>query len=111
MLYASVDGTRLVHKCKNCSFMADEDYATSACCVMSHSVKGDSVNYKRYMTKFIKFDPTLPRVKNLVCTNAACTKDAAAENEVIYIKYDYKNLKYLYFCCHCDHFWTALNDA
>jgi hypothetical protein len=27
------------------------------------------------------------------------------DNQVIYIKYDYRNLNYLYFCCHCDHFW------
>jgi hypothetical protein len=24
---------------------------------------------------------------------------------VIYIKYDFINMKYLYHCCHCEHFW------
>ena len=26
-------------------------------------------------------------------------------NEVIYIKYDNDEMKYLYYCVHCDNFW------
>lgn len=111
MLYDSVNGSKLLHKCKNCSYECEVDYATSAVCVVSNSVAGEKASYNRYMSKYIKFDPTLPRVKNIVCVNEKCTKKSDQDNEIIYIKYDYKNLKYLYFCCHCDEFWTTSNKA
>ena len=27
------------------------------------------------------------------------------ENEVVFIKYDHVNMKYVYICCHCNHSW------
>lgn len=105
MLYLSVNGDKLVSKCKNCNFSIDNDFTSSAECILTNSVETDNNNYKKYMSKFIKFDPTLPRVNNIVCTNESCTKLHSAENEVIFIKYDQSKLKYLYFCCHCESFW------
>ncbi len=100
----SVDGLKLVHRCLNCKFEQTEDYQGSAVLIASNTA-GEDTAYQRYMTPYIKHDPTLPRVKNIVCVNEACTKPAGVDNQVIYIKYDYRNLNYLYFCCHCDHFW------
>ncbi len=108
MLYISVEndemqGNKLMRKCKNCNFSIEE--GINAECIVS-SGRGDSdVNYKKYMSKYIKFDPTLPRVNNITCANTSCTKASTEDNEIIYIKYDHINMKYLYTCCHCDHFW------
>ena len=105
MLYISVSGDILFRKCKNCNFAIEENYAAGAECIVTNSVETDNDNYKKYMSKYIKYDPTLPRVNNIACPNASCSKKAADDNEVIYIKYDNKNLKFLYFCCHCENFW------
>jgi len=113
MLYISVENDaakseqqayKLTRKCKNCNFTIEE--GITAECIVS-SARGDTnVNYKKYMSKYIKFDPTLPRVNNIKCANAdKCTKAATQDDEIIYIKYDHINMKYLYMCCHCDHFW------
>jgi hypothetical protein len=70
--------------------------------VSDKKYSNDSANLNSYLTPNIKYDLTLPRVSNIVCPNDSCKPNA---NEVIYIKYDHANMKYLYFCCHCDHFW------
>ena len=33
-------------------------------------------------------------------------KTVKKEKEIIYIRYDDKNMKYLYLCAVCDHFWN-----
>jgi len=101
MLYISVEEDNLKHYCKNCNFSTTDNYATRAECIVetNHDVC-ESGNYKQYMSKYIKYDPTLPRVNNIDCPSCS-TKP----NKVIYIKYDHVNMKYLYYCCHCEHFW------
>jgi hypothetical protein len=57
----------------------------------------------------IVHDPTLPRVNHIRCINADCasTKPGAPlPPEVIYMKTDPVNLKYLYFCTTCETFWN-----
>jgi hypothetical protein len=92
---------KLKHYCKNCGFNKISDEGT-AVQVSETRLSQDNASYEQFMTKYIKFDKTLPRVNNVVCTNPKCT---AHENEVIYIKYDQTNMLYLYYCCHCEHFW------
>lgn len=68
-------------------------------------------NYKMFENPWIKYDPTLPRVKNIECPNEGCTKPKEEDNEVIYIKYDGVNMKFLYHCVYCSHFWRIENSA
>lgn len=71
------------------------------------NVASDARMYTQYMSKYIKFDPCLPRVKDIECPNGSkCKRPKGADNEVIYIKYDPTNLRYMYVCTHCDHFWV-----
>ena len=59
-----------------------------------------------FVNPYIKYDPTLPRVNNIKCTNKDCnSKKNKLQNEVIYIKYDSKNMKYLYVCETCGETW------
>ncbi len=104
MLYISVDDDKLRYQCKNCNFFTEENHAMSAECIISNSVGNDEGNYTQFMSKYIKHDPTLPRINNIPCTNASCP-GKGKEQEVIYIKYDHKNMQYIYYCCHCETFW------
>lgn len=126
MLYVIVDDDKeLKYQCKNCNFVnvivttdkVDDDgqpitvlkqtYTNEIkhieCneCVMDINYVDDARNYNQYMNKNIKYDKTLPHVNNIKCPSSGCTK----ETDTIYIKYDTKNMKYLYFCCNCDTFW------
>lgn len=101
MLYISVEESNLKKYCKNCNFSEINNFSTSAECIMSTKFDArETDNHKQYMSKFIKYDPTLPRVDTIDCPSCE-TKP----NKVIYIKYDHKNVKFLYCCCHCENFW------
>jgi DNA-directed RNA polymerase subunit M/transcription elongation factor TFIIS len=105
MLYIEVEDAEgipsLKHYCKNCKYSRTSGRGEKSISDKSKLNTSD-IAYKSYMTPFIKYDPTLPRVNNVKCTNTECK---ASKNEVIYIKYDGDNLKFLYHCCHCGHFW------
>ena len=60
------------------------------------------------INEYTKLDPTLPRCNNIPCPNDNCvcnTEDK--ENNVIYIRYDDINLKYMYLCTYCDTTWNT----
>jgi aspartate carbamoyltransferase regulatory subunit len=58
------------------------------------------------MTPLLHEDPTLPRISNVPCPNATCDRPADRPNEVLYVKYDAKQLRFLYSCAYCKHMWT-----
>jgi hypothetical protein len=91
--------------CKNCAFIKEPDQSKKSICIASMT-QSDRNMYASYINPHIRYDPTLPRVDNIVCPNGVCTKPASESNRVIYLKYDYNNLKFLYNCEHCGHFWT-----
>ena len=59
--------------------------------------------------KYITHDITLPKLvanPNIVCTNETCpTITEGKESSVTYIKYDYKDLRFMYICDHCGQKW------
>jgi len=107
MLYLKVEDEKLVYYCKNCEFSMVDDSPESKC-IMESSLDEDMSNYKQFVTPYIKFDNTLPRVNNIKCPNPKCTK-GAHDNEVTYIKFNHIKMTYLYYCYHCEHFWKS-ND-
>ena len=124
MLYITVtEEDQMKLYCKNCNYSsieADDDATNrhvtshkyspaddttySQKCISSVNYNIDTSSYRQYMTPLIKYDMTLPRVNNIDCPKGCKTKDGG-HSEVIYIKYDHQNMKYLYFCCECEEFW------
>lgn len=111
MLYVGVEKDATTEKkmlsyyCKTCGFKSLETSSKSIL-VLDDNKVNDRIKYSQYVNKYIKYDPCLPRVKHIECPNEKCSKSTDQDNEVIYIKYDGTNMKYVYYCCHCDHFWT-----
>ena len=59
--------------------------------------------------KFINYDITFPHIKsaNIKCPNSDCPSILEnKESDIIYIKYDKDNMKYIYSCNHCGQKWT-----
>ena len=106
MLYIQLNAGALQYTCKNCGNTVGGGSAGS--CVIDTNHVDDQSAYKQYASPYITHDPTLPRVSNIPCPNAACTRPAAEQNEVIYVKYDARNLRFLYHCCHCSTFWKSV---
>lgn len=113
MLYMRLGegGESLQLYCKHCSYEETADTNKKDDLLISRVQSGDGqADYKQYMTKDLKHDPTLPRVRHIKCANPTCTS-TDANREVIYLKYDPIKLKYLYFCTTCESFWTTDNTA
>jgi len=100
------DDHRLLYRCKNCAHEVQAQ-GQEMTAVLSRSYVDDDTMYSQYVNPNVKFDPTLPRVNTIKCVNAACTKPPDMDNEVIYIKYDRPNMRYMYFCSHCETFWKS----
>tara|TARA_B110000259_G_C14016023_1_gene401343 strand:+ start:2026 stop:2367 length:342 start_codon:yes stop_codon:yes gene_type:complete len=110
MLYINVEKTedgknQLKNYCKNCNFSKELSNTKSMSIIETIYEKSENINYKLFINPYIKYDPTLPRVNNIECNNKECTKEKDKMNEVIYIKYDNENMKYLYYCVYCEKFW------
>jgi DNA-directed RNA polymerase subunit M/transcription elongation factor TFIIS len=110
MLYIKREVTdeqdKLINYCKNCSNSVELKSDNKSILIFENNYEKEKINYKLFINPYIKYDPTLPRVNNLVCPNAKCTKKKNQDNEVIYIKYDNENMKYLYYCVYCEEFWV-----
>lgn len=107
MLYVDINPEKkLRFYCKSCGFESIDTSNKSVCIVDDNKIS-DYTRYSQYINKYLKYDPCMPRVNNIVCPNPDCTKPADKENEVIYIKYDGVNMKYLYHCEYCEHFWNT----
>lgn len=97
----------LLYACKNCGDTKHAVDTETKSCILNTNYIDDQASYKQYVTPLVRHDPTLPRVRNLPCPSSACTRPKDADHEVIYIKYDYENLRFLYHCCHCGVFWKS----
>ena len=72
-------------------------------------VKGSvAEGYKILLNEFTHLDPTLPHVKNIKCPKQDCPSNIEGkERDVIYLKYDKENLKFLYICNVCHINWRS----
>jgi DNA-directed RNA polymerase subunit M/transcription elongation factor TFIIS len=104
ILYDKLDDTgKLVHHCNYCS-MTYDNYVHARVVSETH-YRDDRAKYHHLLTPLIHEDPTLPRVSSVPCPNKHCKRPADALHRVVYIKYDPRNMKYIYSCSYCHTFW------
>lgn len=112
MYYIGVDvddNNKLIHYCRNCKYK-DETLTSEGACVLNSQLKKGEQKFNHIINKYTKLDPTLPRIYNVKCPNAECkTNKEGTPTEVIYVRYDDDQLKYLYICSDCDTTWKT-ND-
>ncbi len=81
--------------------------------VLQVQARNDDFAIQHLVNPFTRLDPTLPRVNNIPCPSAACASNAssdAAPREVIYLRFDDGNMKYVYLCTVCEHVWKMDNN-
>ena len=103
------DNNKLSYYCRNCGTI-DENILSDNICVSKQSFNNNSQKIDLFVNKYTKLDPTLPRVSNIPCPNESCLCNRAEDpiaKEVIYIRYDDTNLKFVYLCAHCDTVWKS----
>lgn len=67
--------------------------------------------YFHMVNDYMIHDTTLPRLRNVPCPNAQCPTfgdpQKQLDNEVVYVRYDDENLKYMYICSQCLAKWKT----
>jgi len=101
------DTNKLVYYCRQCG-NEDQLLSVDNVCVSKTLLKKSEQSFSHIINKFTKLDPTLPRVNNVLCPNESCaTNSESKEREIIYIRYDDTNMKYVYLCSDCDTVWKT----
>ena len=112
MYYIAIDAkdtNKLTYYCRNCGNV-DETLTEEGFCILDTQFKKSEQKFNHIINKYTKLDPTLPRINNVRCPNASCQTNVIGETkpaEIIYIRYDDANLKYIYICSTCDTTWKT----
>lgn len=116
MYYTRLGGenlNKLIYYCRKCGHENDSlSLDPKNICVSKTHLKTSSSSYHHMVNEYTKLDPTLPHINNIPCPNELCQSKATGEdgsekvkNDVIYLRYDDANLKYVYICANCDVVW------
>jgi DNA-directed RNA polymerase subunit M/transcription elongation factor TFIIS len=125
MYYISIDNTnndQLIYYCRFCGHK-DENLTEEGVVVLKTQYKKNEQKFNHMVNQYTKLDPTLPRIYNMKCPNDECKTNhsntsaggggsgsEAGTNkgcEIIYLRYDDDNMKYLYICTTCDTTWKT----
>ena len=131
MYYISIDekdSNKLAYYCRNCGHV-DDQITEEGVCILNTQLKKNTQTFNHIINEYTKMDPTLPRIYNVPCPNMQCPVNLAkhesklsssaaavehseveqpsANQEVIYMRYDDTNMKYLYICTTCDTVWKT----
>jgi len=118
MYYISVTPeNELQYYCRNCGNI-DDTIASENICVSKINVKQTTTttSYSQVVNKYTKYDPTLPRIHTMRCPNDECPSHGGggggggskpSKSEIIYVRYDDTNLKFVYLCAKCDKIWNT----
>ena len=112
MYYIGVDQDDpniIKYYCRHCGHK-DETIHEEGLCVLNTQFKKSEQKFNHIINEYTKLDPTLPRIYNVKCPNSQCKTNAEKYDkhvEVIYLRYDDDNLKYLYICYECDTTWKT----
>jgi len=105
------DENKLVYYCKKCG-NENNQITEDNMCVSVTNLKRQENKYYHIVNKYTKLDKTLPRLNNIKCPNDECisnheNEQTRAKNEIIYMRYDNEDIKYVYICVNCDSIWTT----
>ena len=105
------DSGNLIYYCRNCGH-EDPNITTDDVCVSRTQLKRSEQKYVHIVNEYTKLDPTLPRTETIRCPSQSCPSnssdsEARPRREVIYLRYDDTNMKYVYLCAHCDTMWKT----
>ncbi len=120
MYYISITPeNELQYYCRHCGNI-DNTIASGNICVSKVNVKHSTTpqSFSQVVNKYTKLDPTLPRIHTMRCPNDECSSNQSVssggvaeskkpKSEIIYVRYDDTNLKFVYLCAKCDKVWNT----
>jgi hypothetical protein len=89
--------------CRKCSYK--EALSSENPMVYEHVLREDKTA-RLVLNPYLKNDPTLNHLSNIVCRNTECVSRASnVTSDVVAVKINEKNLIWMYQCTHCDTTW------
>jgi DNA-directed RNA polymerase subunit M/transcription elongation factor TFIIS len=117
----SEDPNKLIYYCRHCgnedNFMnvyneCQNDVKQDCVSVSKTLIKKNEQTFNHFINKYTKLDPTLPRTNKILCPNPECASNTQDEKrEIIFIRYDDVNIKYVYLCSTCDTTWKSFEQG
>ena len=104
-IYLDKDISKLYLYCKTCQNKKEYDGNL----LYNNDNNNIDISESINNNKFINYDITLPHIKsdNIKCPNNDCKSIVEnIKSDIIYIKYDKNNMKYIYTCNYCSQKWT-----
>ena len=102
---SEANSNKLIHYCRNCGNEESITNNESICISNNELIKNDQ-KYKYIINKYTKLDPSLPRTNTIKCPNQSCPSNKEdGTREIIYVRYDDDNVKYIYICSSCNFSW------
>lgn len=108
MLYSKIssDDNKLKYCCKTCGNKVDQDINENSVCETNY--RNSEISFRLKINEYTHLDPTLPRVNNIPCQNSECPSNLNNYHpEIVFIKYDLANMKYIYLCTDCKSKWKT----
>lgn len=102
---SEANSNKLIHYCRNCG---NEETITNneSICISNNDLIKNDQKYKYIINKYTKLDPSLPRTNTIKCPNQSCPSNKEdGTQEIIYVRYDDDNVKYIYICSSCNFSW------
>ena len=108
MLYAideeTLDGVKTaIMSCRKCEFK--KPIKKDNPIIYDHSLREDK-SLRLVMNPYLKNDPTLDHLSNVICPNDKCpSRNGAAKPDVVAVEINEKYLIWMYQCVNCDTTW------
>jgi DNA-directed RNA polymerase subunit M/transcription elongation factor TFIIS len=111
MYYIKIDDNNpnsLNFYCRNCGEV-DTSYNSNNITINKTQFKNNNKDISLVINEYTVLDPTLPRTNKIDCVNKDCLTNTNNKNkkEIIYIRYDDINIKYVYLCSTCQTVWKS----
>ena len=111
MYYISIykdDENNVIYYCKKCGD-TDNTLIKEGNCIFKDNINKQENKLENLVNKHTTLDVTLPRTNSIKCPNIDCLTNKSDFNsddrEIIYIRYDHLNIKYMYICNTCKTNW------
>ena len=89
---------KLYNVCNICDIKKVKDETKGALYHLNYDM--EVIKRNHIVNPYTSYDPTLPKANGINCPNTNCPS-GAKKSDIRYIKYDDKNMKYIYICLDC----------
>lgn len=118
MYYIKVDPNlvdKLIYYCRKCG-NENVSLTSDNICVSKVYIRQTKQQLNNIVNTYTINDPTLPRSNTIKCPTCSISNSESSSSsnndnssEVIYIRYDDANMKYVYLCTNCNTTWKTMD--